>query len=55
MSDSLQMNDMRLASLQLSSTFTPSTWAIACWLSMRFPFFASALKTIFRPLPEGVT
>ena len=42
------MKLMRLASLQLSSTSTPSTFAIWCWLSMRLPFWASALKTIFR-------
>ena len=49
------MNDMRDASLQLSSTTTPSFSAIRCWLSMRLPQSVRALKTIFSPLPEGVT
>ena len=49
------MKLIRLASLQLSSTSTPSSLAIWCWLSMRLPTLASALNTTFRPLPDGVT
>ena len=49
------MNDILDASLQLSSTSTPKTFAIACWLSMRLPFCGSALNTTFRPFPLGVT
>ena len=48
------MKLMRDASLQLSSTSTPKTFAMACWLSIRLPFATSALNTTFRPLPLGV-
>ena len=48
------MNDMRLASLQLSSTSTPSISAIRCWLSIRLPHSVRALNTIFSPCPDGV-
>ena len=48
------MKLMRLASLQLSSTFTPKIFAIECWLSIRLPSLGSALKTTLSPLPLGV-